>query len=550
MIALKQPPRPSELECRYATGRPDVLQRARSLADWFAMGLVAAPNGIALRIGMAAWTYAELHALALKLGGAICAACDGRPSAVGVLAARSIECYAGILAASYSGAAVVPMSPGFPVERSLQMARVAGIQALIVDRQGASILSQLAQADGMWNMPAIRMDEELAVPAGTRRLDVAEAVGLSAPVCVGPDDIAYVLFTSGTTGRPKGVPVTHANMMHFLSYNSQRYALTVTDVCSQTFDCTFDLAMFDLFMTWTAGAELVSTPPHAFLSLPAFAARHGMTVWFSVPNAISLIRRRGGLYPRSLSGLRLSLFCGEPLTMADAQQWQDAAPLCRLENLYGPTELTIACSAYRWDPHSSPNECLNGLVPIGHLYPTMRGVLLDESGQVGGQKGELCVSGPQQFPGYLNPADDRLRFHVHDGQRWYRTGDLMQATAAGYAYLGRVDHQIKIRGYRVELAELEWHARSVPGVDKAVVVPVSDGASRRLFGWYTGEPRLAQLISKQLERELPEFMVPHWVRRLDKFPLNANGKVDRGELTAIAQRIVDDLVSGAEVQAQ
>jgi acyl-CoA synthetase (AMP-forming)/AMP-acid ligase II len=393
-------------------------------------------------------------------------------------------------------------------------------------------------------LTVIGLDPGLPVPEQAGAVPAAAATALARPAGVHPDDAAYVLFTSGSTGRPKGVPVTHANMAHFLAVNRPRYGLSPSDACSQTFDCTFDLAMFDMFVTWSAGAVLVSTPPQVFLALPEFAARQGLTMWFSVPSAIALVRRRGGLTAGSLPSLRWSLFCGEPLLMADAASWQAAAPRARVENLYGPTELTIACSAYRWDPAASPALCANGVVPVGPLYPGLRGVLVGESGEVSDSEGELCVSGPQMFPGYLDPHDDEARFTTLAGTRWYRTGDLMSSSAgAGLSYLGRVDTLVKIRGYRVELAELEWHARAVPGVERAVVVPVDGADSRRLFAWYCGEPGSAGPIREHLRTVVPEFMVPHWIRSIDQLPLNANRKVDRAALAGLAQRAVADLAS-------
>jgi amino acid adenylation domain-containing protein len=525
------------------SGSPDSTAELR-LADWFGRGLHVSADGVALRIGSREWTYAELHDVALRLGGAMYAAAGGPPEAVGVLAARSLECYAGILAGAYAGAAVVPLSPSFPVARTTAMARAAGVRTIVADQQGMRLVPDLASA--LPEMAIVQLDPGLTSTAGIRTVVATEAGALDTPVGGKPDDVAYVLFTSGSTGRPKGVPVTHRNMAHFLRTNLARYQLVPHDVCSQTFDCTFDLAMFDLFVTWAAGALVVSTPAQAFWALPDFVAKHGMTFWFSVPSAISLVQRRGGLSPGSLPTLRWSLFCGEPLTLEDATRWQRAASGSVLENLYGPTELTIACSVYRWDQGTSPTACVNGVVPIGLMYPEMSALLIDGEGQVTDLSGELCVSGPQMFPGYLDRRDDATRFITVSGQRWYRTGDLVRTCGeAGFAYLGRVDHQVKIRGYRLDMAELEWHARSVTGVDAAVLVTVTDPSSRRLFAWFTGDPGAATRILEKLRVTVPEYMVPHWIKHVPELPLNANRKIDRGALAAMAQRLVDGPVAGS-----
>lgn len=499
----------------------------RSLADWFGQGLAAAPDGTALRLDGRDWSYAELYEYALCLGGALRTEKGDSPAVVGILAARSIECYAGILGALFAGATVVPLSPMFPAERTLAMARAAGVNQLVVDRVGNSAAAKVCSALPNTNVIAPAGGHP---PAGNP---------LPAPVEVNSSAVAYVLFTSGSTGRPKGVPVTHGNMAHFLSYCRQRYQLNSTDVCSQTFDTTFDLAMFDLFVTWSAGAKLVSTPAHVFRSLPAFVAAHQLTVWFSVPSAIALVNRRGGLTPGSMPSLRWSLFCGERLLAADASAWQAAAPASTLENLYGPTELTIACSAYRWDPESSPAECVNGVVPIGDIYPGLSSRLL-VSDSAESDEGELCVTGPQMFPGYLDRSYDESRFLTADGQRWYRTGDLVRRTPAGLAFLGRLDHQVKIRGYRVELTEIEGRLRDAPGVTEAVVVPVQHGGTLRLAAWYTGVAGPGSELRNHLAAGVPEFMVPHWIRHLDSLPVNANGKADRRALAERAHYLADD----------
>jgi amino acid adenylation domain-containing protein len=498
------------------------------LYEWFRRGLRLSPVQVALRLHSESWTYTELDAAASHFAAAISkSARDGYRPVVGLLAARSIECYAGLLGALLAGSVVVPLNPAFPVERTATMLTAAGVDTVIVDEQAAAAVRALAEtASG------------LTVIGPGRHVGQAGSRREQAPRPAWPADTAYVLFTSGSTGAPKGVPITNANMSSFLAYNMDRYEIRPGDVCSQTFDVTFDLAMFDLFMTWGSGATLVSTPAQVFGSLPAFAQAHGLTVWFSVPSAIALLRRRGQLVPGALPSLRWSLFCGEPLLGADAEAWQAAAPGSKVENLYGPTELTIACSAYRWAAGSSPTECVNGVVPIGDPYPHIQSLLADSDGTPSPDEGELCLHGAQMFTGYLDPRHDEGRFLLCDRKRWYRTGDLVRQTPAGLAYLGRVDHQIKIRGYRVELGELECHLRDVNGVEDAVVVVVNDRVSPRLAAWYIGHPGQAETIRKHLVERVPEFMVPRWIRHIDSFPYNSNRKIDRKALTAHAQQMV------------
>lgn len=509
------------------------------LATWFGLGLNAAPGGVALRIGQQQWTFTELHEHALKVAGAIVSASPGdRQRPVGVLAGRSIGCYSGILGAGYAGAAFVPLSPVFPVRRTAEMVRRAGVRVVVADDQARPAVQALMTACP--GLVVVAEDASARDATGSAGPTVADAVPLASPAPVSPSDVAYILFTSGSTGRPKGVRITHQNMASFLTVMRERYPLETGDACSQTFDCTFDLAMFDLFVAWSAGATLVSTPPQAFVALPEFLRRHAISFWFSVPSAITLARRRGALRPGSLSSLRWSLFCGEPLVLADAREWQDAAPRSSVQNLYGPTELTIACTSFELSRGFDDAQSVNALVPIGTLYPGLSAMLIAPGGESCEMEGELCVSGSQTSPGYLDTADDADRYFVRDSKRWYRTGDLVRYLPDGnLTYLGRVDHQVKIRGYRVELAEVEARMRAADGVDGAVTVAVGQPASVRLFAWFTGDPAAAGTIAARLKAELPEFMVPHWIQHTAEFPLNANRKVDRAELARRARLSAD-----------
>ncbi|WP_406492325.1 AMP-binding protein [Streptomyces sp. NBC_00846] len=483
-----------------------------TLTGWFLRGLALGPGAEALRAGADRVTYGELHERALALAGAVTAAVPGgRPRRVGLLGARSVTAYAGHLAAGYAGAAVVPLNPAFPAERTAHMITAAGVDVLIVAAEGEAALPALAGV--VDRVPVVRWPSPHAPLTGLRPAD--------------PDDVAYILFTSGSTGRPKGVPVLHRNVDAYLRFVHDRYRFHPGDVFSQTFDLTFDLSVFDLYGAWGAGGTLVSVPPTAYASLERFVADHGITVWFSAPSLISqLSRRPRGLAADSMPSLRWSLFCGEPLLAHDATCWQSAAPASAVENLYGPTELTISCTVHRWDPVRSPGRCVNGMVPIGTFHPGLRYLV---------HEGELCVTGDQMFPGYLDPADDEGRFLDVDGARWYRTGDLVRERDDGeLACLGRLDQQVQIHGIRVELAEVECALRRVDGVRDAVVV-AADG---ELTAYLLGTVRPPAELARSLAEFLPRPLVPRRFVHLDAYPLNANRKVDRKELTARAARHV------------
>lgn len=284
-----------------------------TLSGRFLRGLDLDPDRPAVRADGTDTTYRELHERALVLAGSLLAGLPEPRGAVGVLAGKGPSAYAALLAGLYSGVTVVPLQPGFPAARTRRMAEVAGVTALLADDDALPALTAL-HTEGV-TLPTLFAPGGHPQPALAADPDSA----LKTPMPARPSDIAYVLFTSGSTGRPKGVPVTHANTAHYFGLLDERYDFGPEDVFSGTFDLNFDCAMFDLFCAWGAGATLVPIPPRAYARLPEFAAGHGLTVWFSTPSAITLVRRTGGLGPGVLASLRWSFFAGEALSRRDAE---------------------------------------------------------------------------------------------------------------------------------------------------------------------------------------------------------------------------------------
>ena len=526
---------------------PDVPAASRTLEKSLCAGFLDSvdrwPARPALECDGIVLTYAELYERAASVAAALQGA-DPDPPLAAVFAHRSITAYVGVLAVLLSGRGYVPLNRGFPPARTRTMLARSGARAVVADRASAEQLDTML--GGIEPLLIVLPDLEDVADA-RRRWSPHVVLGAGdlrngAPgIDVGSDDVAYLLFTSGSTGEPKGIGVTHANVRHFIETACERYAIDANDRLTQTFDLTFDLSVFDLFVGWSRGACVCVMPDHAFLRPDRYLERSRATVWFAVPSLAMLMQRLGMLGPSRYTSLRWSLFCGEALPVAVAEDWQASAPNSILENLYGPTELTIACTAYRWDPVEGANEAEQGLVPIGEPLRGMHALVLDaDLHEVNaGALGELVMTGPQLAPGYWNdPARTASAFVRIPGfaGRWYRTGDLVRRPegSSPLRYFGRLDHQVKVRGFRVELGEVEAALREITGCPGAAVIgwPRTEAGYEGLVGFVLGDVDGQSVLSGLAER-LPSYMVPDVLQALTEFPLNANGKVDRDALAKL-----------------
>lgn len=475
---------------------------------------------------------------------------EGGPPLTAVLAHRTPTAYIGVLGALLKGNGYVPLHPDFPAARNRSMLQRSGCRTVVVDKPATARLSDVLDGfEGRLLIVAPDQDdvEDLAgrwrQHAWVGASDLAASSGEPAPV-IGPDDIAYLLFTSGSTGVPKGVGVTHANARHLVASMVERYGVDETDRFSQAFDLTFDLSVFDMFVAWERGACVCCLTGKSLLAPGHFINDRRLTVWFSVPSTAILMKRLGLLKPGRYPTLRWSLFCGEPLVADVAASWAAAAPRSKVENLYGPTEVTVACTAYRWDPTRSPAECELGLVPIGHPLPAMQARLVDDVlGEIAGEgEGELLMAGPQVAPGYWqDPERTAAAFVVPAGgsQLHYRTGDRVRRSGTDglLRYVGRLDSQIKVHGHRVELGEVEAALRQASGVDAAVALgwPPAPGGAGGVVAFLGSTEVDVTVLRAAVARELPEYMVPRQVHLLDELPVNVNGKFDRVQLLRLLE---------------
>jgi non-ribosomal peptide synthetase component F len=336
--------------------------------------------------------------------------------------------------------------------------------------------------------------------------------------------------------------VSAGNVAQMLGVLRERYRPGPEDRISQFFELSFDLSVFDLFMAWGAGATLCTVPDTARMTPARFIREHALTVWFSVPSTAAFMLRVKALDPGAFPTLRLSLFCGEPLPAECAERWRAAAPQSRVENLYGPTEATVACLVAPCSDEV-PVTPGRGSVAIGQPLPGTHAAVVDAEGSFlpAGETGELALAGAQVTPGYWrDPELTAERYpvleHPDYGRGvWYLTGDLARQDPGGdFHHLGRLDHQVKIQGHRVELEEIEAHLRAACGGEAGVVAwpLLLGGSAQGTVAFVSGTRMSAAEIPATLASRLPAYMVPRRVIEVESLPLTPNGKLDRKALLA------------------
>ncbi len=506
----------------------------------------------ALEVAGEAYSYDALFRRSASLAATLAREeVGGGPALTAVFAYRSVTAFAGILGALLRGHGYVPLNRTLPPERTRTMLQRAGCRAMIVDTDSAKQLDEVLE--GFEEGLLVILPEADGVEALAKRFPKQRFIGKAGllphaawrPVEAAADAMAYVLFTSGSTGVPKGVMVAQRSVCRYVDFVCQRFGVKPEDRLSQTFDMTFDVSVSDMFVTWERGACLCCPSEKLLLNPGRFILDNGLTFWFSVPSVAVFMKKLGSLKPGSYPSLRVSLFAGEALPVDLTKAWAEAAPNSIVENFYGPTELTVSCTYYRWDAARSPAEAEHGVVPIGQPFPEMVPLVADGSLRevAPGQDGELLMTGPQISLGYLNdPAKTAAAFVKPPGRQevYYRTGDRVRRPANGkpMTYLGRTDNQVKILGRRVELGEVEAVVREESGEDGVVAFgwPKTTTGVRGVEVFLETEGPGDAELQERVARRLPAYMVPRKYRFLPKFPLNANGKYDRPAMLKILEQ--------------
>jgi amino acid adenylation domain-containing protein len=509
------------------------------------------PQHEAVRCGGRSLTYDEVDSDANALARALIDAGVRRGDRVGIYLPKTAELLPAVYGTMRAGAAYVPLDPRGPVERAAVIAGDCSISALVTTPDLASALASATEPPDPKIAVLIGEGDFPPVPFPCLGYAAATSGGdKSHPgIPLTEIDLAYILYTSGSTGPPKGVMLSHRNALAFVEWCASAFGVGPGDRLSNHAPLHFDLSVFDLYLAAHGGATVVLVPEEeAFLgaSLSRFIKEESITVWYSVPTALRMLVRatpEPGEYPT----LRAVAFAGEVYPTPLLRELQRVLPEPDLWNLYGPTETNV-CAGYRV-VHLPEDD---RTIPIGRACENTEIFALTDSGELAevGEPGELFVRGATVMKGYWGLPDKTAEVLVPNPLQRnlpdpvYRTGDLVRLRADGdYDFLGRRDHQIKSRGYRIELGEVEAALASHPALDEVVTVAIPHQE------W--GTAIVAQVVAKNhldvtpldVKRHaatlIPRYMVPARIDIVTSLPRTANGKIDR-------RRILDEIADSSE----
>jgi amino acid adenylation domain-containing protein len=520
------------------------------------------PDKEAVRFSGKGLSYAELESRTNSLARLLIEQGVRRGDRVGIFMNKGLESAVAIYGIMKAGAAYVPLDPFAPVARVAFVIQDCGIRHLLTKEAKADQVQEIMEIHRQAGAPTLECLVGLPGLDGSnaRCFTWEQAYSLPGqPLAhnLTEQDLAYILYTSGSTGTPKGIMHTHRSGLSFAEWAADEYGLHAGDRLSNHAPLHFDLSTFDFFAGAIAGATTVVIP-EALTKFPANLSRlmqdERISVWYSVPFALMQLMERGVLETRDLSALRWLLFAGEVFPTKHLRQLMNLLPDVRFSNLFGPTETNV-CSYY----HVPEPPVSDDTIPIGKACANIEDLVVDAEGKpvAPGEVGELLIRGGVVMKGYWGQPERtangffKRRVFGDFDDIFYHTGDLVHLDEQGdYRYLGRKDRQIKTRGYRVELDEIEVALLAHEAVEEAAVYPVPDGQGSNLIAASVipaqGVELSESVLVEHLGKRLPPYAIPVEIELAGDFPRTSTGKINRRELQAAATQRRQEAVSSGQ----
>jgi amino acid adenylation domain-containing protein len=535
------------------------------LQDCVTRSAERSPDKSAVVMGAERLTYRELEESSNRLGRLVAFAGCRRGDRVCMLLPKSPATIAAMIAVLKADGVYVPLDLASPGPRLARIVDSSQPRLILACAETADLAAQiLSAADAGSDISCGLIDDSdggmSLVPAFSR----CDSLSFSAEPIVGvntPQDLAHLLFTSGSTGLPKGVMITHSNVMQFIEWATHYFGADQADRISGHPPLHFDLSTYDIYGSFFVGAELHLVPPSANRrpnDLADFIRSHDLTQWFSVPSVLTYMAKHDVVQYNDFPTLRRVLFCGEVLPTPTLITWMERLPHATFTNLYGPTEATIASSYYTIPscprhPHSP--------IPIGEACAGEELLVLNEDLERLdlNEVGDLYIGGVGLSPGYWQDKEKTTAafiphpFSSVEGARLYRTGDLASVGDDGLVYFhGRLDSQVKSRGYRIELGEIEAGLNGQREVKESAVVGVKsdgfEGVAICCAYALADDSHLSQgELRTRLADHLPAYMLPVRWMKLQALPKNANGKIDRRQVKEMFENGAENEETGSEV---